>query len=91
MPEDKGGVGGSLADMMAVLRLVGENAVPVPLAETALANLLLSAAGGTPTRGPATVVLGGLALSNGRVTGKVDRVPFAGAAERFVGVATSGG
>lgn len=91
VPEDKGGVGGSLADMMAVLRLVGENAVPVPLAETALANLLLSAAGGTPTRGPATVVLGGLALSNGRVTGKVDRVPFAGAAERFVGVATSGG
>ena len=29
VPEDKGGVGGSLADMMAVLRLVGENAVPV--------------------------------------------------------------
>lgn len=89
--EDKGGVGGSLADMMAVLRLAGENAVPVPLAETALAHLLVSAAGGTPLPGPATVVLGGLALNNGRVTGKVDRVPFAGVAERFVGVANSGG
>ncbi len=91
VPEDKGGVGGSLADMMAVLRLAGENAVPVPLAETALANLLLSAAGGTPAPGPSTVVLGGLALNNGRVTGKIDRVPFAGLAERFVGVANSGG
>ncbi len=91
VPEDKGGVGGSLADMMAVLRLAGENAVPVPLAETALAHLLVSAASGTPLPGPATVVLGGLALNNGRVTGKVDRVPFAGVAERFVGVANSGG
>ena len=91
VPEDKGGVGGNLADLMAVLRLAGENAVPVPLAETALANLLLSAAGGTPAPGPATVVLGGLVLNNGRVTGKVDRVPFAGVAERFVGVANAGG
>ena len=41
VPEDKGGVGGTLADLMAVLRLAGENAVPVPLAETALANLLI--------------------------------------------------
>ena len=39
VPEDKGGVGGTLADLMAVLRLAGENAVPVPLAETALANV----------------------------------------------------
>jgi acyl-CoA dehydrogenase len=91
VPEDKGGVGGNLADLMAVLRLAGENAVPVPLAETALAHLLVSAAGGTPVPGPATVVLGGLALNNGRVTGKVDRVPFAGVAERFVGVANAGG
>lgn len=91
VPEDKGGVGGSLADLMAVLRLAGENAVPVPLAETALANLLVAAAGGTPVQGPATVVLGGLTLNSGRLTGKVDRVPFAGVAERFVGVANVGG
>jgi acyl-CoA dehydrogenase len=91
VPEDKGGVGGSLAVLMAVLRLAGENAVPVPLAETALANLLVSAAGGTPAPGPATVALGGLSFNNGRLSGKVDRVPFAGVADRFVAVANSGG
>ena len=51
VPEDKGGVGGTLADMLAVLRLAGSHAVPVPLAETALANLLIAAADGEP--GPA--------------------------------------
>src|SRR5215469_17081026 len=58
VPEDKGGAGGSLADMLAVLRLAGAHAVPVPLAETALANLLIAAADGTPAAGPATLVLG---------------------------------
>ena len=91
VPEDKGGVGGTLADLMAVLRLAGENAVPVPLAETALANLLMAAAGGTPAPGPATIVLGNLTFDNGRLTGKVDRVPFASVAGRFVAVAKSGG
>ena len=33
--EEKGGAGGSLADMLALLRLAGSHAVPVPLAETA--------------------------------------------------------
>ena len=33
--EDRGGAGGTLADMLAVLRLAGSHAVPVPLAETA--------------------------------------------------------
>src|SRR6185369_17367559 len=52
VPEDKNGAGGTLADMLAVLRLAGSHAVPVPLAETALANLLISAADGVPARGP---------------------------------------
>ncbi|MDP1963001.1 MAG: acyl-CoA dehydrogenase family protein [Reyranella sp.] len=91
VPEDKGGVGGTLADMLAVLRLTGANAVPVPLAETALANLMVAAAGGTPVPGPATVALGGLSFSNGRLSGKVERVPIAGVADRFVAVANSGG
>ena len=84
VPEDKGGVGGTLADMLALLRLSGKHAVPVPLAETALANLLIASAGGEPKPGPATVALGGLKLSGGRLSGKVDRVPFAAVAERFV-------
>jgi acyl-CoA dehydrogenase len=91
VPEDKGGVGGTLADLMAVLRLAGANAVPVPLAETALANLLVAASGGTPAPGPATVALGNLSLDGGRLSGKVDRVPFAGVAQRFVAVVNAGG
>jgi len=87
VPEDKGGVGGTLADMLALLRLAGAHAVPVPLAETALANLLIAAAGGEATAGPATVALGSVKITGGRVTGKIDRVPFAPVCERFVVVA----
>lgn len=86
VPEDKGGAGGTLTDMLALLRLAGSHAVPVPLAETALANLLVSAAGGEPPAGPATLALGSLTLSGGRVSGKVARVPFASVAEHFVTV-----
>jgi alkylation response protein AidB-like acyl-CoA dehydrogenase len=46
VPEDKGGAGGTLGDMLALLRVAGAHAVPVPLAETALANLLIAAADG---------------------------------------------
>lgn len=84
--EDKGGVGGTLGDMLALLRLAGSHAVPVPLAETALANLLIAAAGGTPSAGPTTLALGSLSLSGNRLSGKVERVPFASVAERFVTV-----
>ena len=86
VPEDKGGVGGTLADMLALLRLAGEHAVPVPLAETALGNLLVATAGGAPKPGPATLALGDLKLFGGRLSGKVARVPFASVAERFVAV-----
>jgi alkylation response protein AidB-like acyl-CoA dehydrogenase len=86
VPEDKGGVGGTLADMLALLRTAGSHAVPVPLAETALANLLIAAAGGKPKAGPATLALGSLTLSGGRLSGSVERVPFASVAERFVTV-----
>jgi acyl-CoA dehydrogenase len=89
VPEDKDGVGGTLADMLALLRLAGSHAVPVPLAETALANLLIGAADGKPKPGPATLALGNLKLSGGRVSGKVDRVPFANVADRFVTVVDS--
>jgi acyl-CoA dehydrogenase len=84
VPEDKGGTGGTLADMLALLRLAGSHAVPVPLAESALANLLIATAGGEPKAGPATLALGNLALNGGRVSGRVERVPFASVADRFV-------
>src|SRR5580704_7388207 len=75
VPEDKGGVGGTLGDMLALLRLAGSHAVPVPLAETALANLLIATAGGEPKPGPATLALSNLTLSGGRLSGKVERRP----------------
>jgi acyl-CoA dehydrogenase len=84
--EEKGGAGGTLGDMLALLRLSGSHAVPVPLAETALANLLVAAAGGEAKPGPATLALGDLRLSGGRLTGKAERVPFASVADRFVAV-----
>jgi acyl-CoA dehydrogenase len=84
VPEDKGGSGGTLADMLALLRLAGSHAVPVPLAETSLANLLIAAAGGEPKSGPATLALGALSLNGSRVSGRVERVPFAMVADRFV-------
>jgi acyl-CoA dehydrogenase len=89
--EERGGAGGTLADMLALLRLAGSHAVPVPLAETALANLLVSSAGGTPASGPGTVALGTLTKSGNRLTGKVTRVPFASVAQRFVTVALEDG
>ena len=91
VPEEQDGVGGTLADLMAMLRVAGEHAVPVPVAETALANLLIAAAGGKPAAGPSSIALGELSLQGNRVSGKVARVPFAGVAERFVSIVTAGG
>lgn len=91
VPEAQEGVGGTLADLMALLRVAGEHAVPVPLAETVLANLLISASGGKPAAGPATLALGDLTLQGNRLSGKVARVPFAGVADRFVSVVNAGG
>ncbi len=91
VPEAQEGAGGTLADLMALLRVAAEHAVPVPLAETALANLLIAAAGGRPATGPSTLALGNLTLQSNRLSGKVERVPFAGVADRFVSVVTAGG
>jgi len=91
VPEDKGGAGGTLADMLAVMRLAGSHAVPVPLAETALANMLVAAADGVPATGPSTLALGHVVFEGNRLSGKVDRVPFASVADHFVTVANAAG
>ena len=91
VPEDKGGAGGTLADMLAVMRLAGSHAVPVPLAETALANMLIAAADGVPATGPSTLALGNVVFEGNRLSGKVDRVPFATVADHFVTVANAAG
>ena len=86
VPEEQGGVGGTLEDLLALVRVAGAHAVPVPLAETALGGMLVAHAGGEPGDGPCTLALGQLVLEDGRLTGKVERVPFATVADRFVTV-----
>lgn len=58
VPEDQGGLGVSLADAAALLRLVGRHAAPFPLVETMVANALLATAGLPLAGGPATVAAG---------------------------------
>jgi hypothetical protein len=55
VPEGSGGTGGSLSEAVAILRLVGRHAAPVPLAETdLLAGWALSASGLPVPGGPLT-------------------------------------
>jgi acyl-CoA dehydrogenase len=81
IPEENGGSGGTLPDLLAVLTSAGRHAVPLPLAETSLAAWLLSAAGQEIGQAPATVVLGDardtLELSDGRLSGVAHDIPWA--------------
>lgn len=84
VPEDKGGVGGSLADLAAVLRLLGAHAAPVPAAETALARHLAALAGIEAPEGALTVAIAETPLqlsADGRkVSGDIRHVPWGGQA-----------
>jgi acyl-CoA dehydrogenase len=59
VPEDKGGVGLTLSDAMAILRLAGAFAVPAPLAESMVAQWLLAAADIEPPVGPIAIAIAG--------------------------------
>ncbi len=77
LPEDQGGFGVIVPDAFAILRLSGELALPLPLAETMIANWLLGQAGLAPMQGPATVIWGpSLVLDGGRLSGTAARVPW---------------
>ena len=91
LPEDAGGAGGSLEEALAVLRIAGRHAAPIPLAEAGLlAGWLLSGAGFKLDEGLATVVPGrpedSIALAGAAVAGTAHRVPWARSAERIVAV-----
>lgn len=81
IPEENGGSGGTLQDLLAVLISAGSHAVPLPLAETSLAAWLLAATGQEIDQAPATVVPGDardtLQLSDGHVSGVAHDVPWA--------------
>ncbi len=89
VPEEAGGQGGSIADALAVLKLAGAHAVPLPLAETGLlAGRLLAAAGADVPTEPTTCVTSGkaeeLVLRDGRLHGVAQQVPWARSASRLV-------
>ena len=88
IPEEAGGSGGSLQDLLAVLVAMGSHAVPLPLAETSLAAWLLTSSGLEVGQAPATVGPGDardtLTLSDGYLTGRLHDVPWARSAALVV-------
>ena len=64
LPESAGGFGVAPDEALAILRIAGRHALPLPLAETMLAGWLLSSAGLPVPDGPLTIAPGtGLVLS----------------------------
>jgi acyl-CoA dehydrogenase len=87
VPEEAGGHGGTLTDALAVLRVAGRHALPLPLAETGLLGGWLLASAGLPVpEGPLTVVPGSadLRYDGSTLSGTAARVPWARSAERLV-------
>lgn len=89
--EAAGGFGIASTEAISLLRIAGYHAAPVPLAETMLANRLLSEAGFDVADGPATVVVaesGAFALAekgdSWRINGRAAGVPWARHAETVV-------
>ena len=81
--------GGSLEDALAVLRVAGRHAAPIPLAETGLLAGWLLAESGLPVgQGPLTVVPGRpedtVRIVGDRLSGIAHRVPWARVAEWVV-------
>ena len=79
--EAAGGMGGSIADVVALLMAAGYHAVPIPLAEsTLLAGWLATAPGIVLPEGPVSVIPNkandSLRLDNGVLHGTAHRVPW---------------
>lgn len=95
--EERGGPGVDPADMLALVRVGGSHSVPVPLAETLLAEEMLAAAGLPAMAGPLTI---GPVLRCDRLTlvqrqghwtlsGKLHRIPWGRGAHAIVVLANS--
>lgn len=77
VPEAQGGFGLTMGEALGAVRLAGRHALPLPLAETMVANWLLGLAGLAPFEGPATVARGaGLVRKAAGLSGTADRVPW---------------
>lgn len=77
VPEDNGGIGASILDGFAVIKAAGAAAAPVPLAETLFAGWLLAQAGLQVSGETATVAIGELSLTDGKLSGSAMGVPYA--------------
>ena len=88
--EDRGGSGGHLSDLLAVLRLAARHAAPLPLAENHLAAWLLTESGARlpETNGCLTTAPGTasdhLTVVGGRATGVLHDVPWTPSAARVI-------
>ena len=90
-PEEAGGAGLGLEDVLALVRVAGAHALPAPLVETLLAQCLLASVGLEPPEGVLTIapVLRSDApgFAGGRLPGLARRVPWARHAAAVVVVA----
>jgi acyl-CoA dehydrogenase len=92
IPEEGGGSGGGLAEACTMLFVAGRYATPLPLVETGvMAGWALARAGLRVPKGPVTVAVetSGLSVARDgqgglRLSGRLDRVPWARRAERVV-------
>lgn len=99
VPEAAGGVGLTVSEALAIVKIAGEFAVPLPLAETMLANWLIAQCGLDPLDGPLAVapVNSGdrlqlaRASGNWRLIGTACRVPGGRFAKTVVVVADKEG
>jgi len=74
--EETGGLGIAPVNAMELIRTVGRHAVPLPIAETMVANHALAAAGLPLADGPAAIVPSGVRFADGRASGIARRVPW---------------
>jgi alkylation response protein AidB-like acyl-CoA dehydrogenase len=79
LPEDAGGFGAPFAEALSLLRVAGEHASPLPLAETMVARWLLARAGLEPPAGPLSLAAGcEIACgTGGRISGRAWAAPWA--------------
>jgi acyl-CoA dehydrogenase len=90
VPVEFGGAGASPQAAMAAVRVAARACAPLPLAETGLAAWLLAEAGRRVPTGALTAAVAGPAVKleqareGPRVTGRLDRVPWAREAELVV-------
>lgn len=92
VPESAGGVGGTLADVVAMIHHAAYHAAPLPLLEHHLAAHMIAEAGLDHLEGPLTVAGFGQEpvpqVVDGRMTGSVARVPWGDAVSAIVTLTT---